>query len=168
MTQERIPWRIWLVLIVVMALQTTWLARWQLFGAHLDLPLLSVVSTALWLGWETGMAYGLAAGLLMGFCADAYVGSFAFSRAVVGGAFGLMSSHFSRDNPLVPPLCAMGAVLMANLIFWIMSPTEFSVGWWAQHTASSMALHMLLIWPVHFVIGRLVLRPERSMFAPNR
>lgn len=168
MTQERVTWRIWLILIVVMALQTTWCARCEFYGAHLDLALLSVISVALWLGVETGLAYGLVAGLLTGFCADAYVGSFAFSRAVVGGAFGTLSSHFSRDNPLVPPLCAAGGVLLANLVFWIMAPTEFPALWWARHTAAGMALHMVVIWPVHFVIGRLVLRPERSMFAPNR
>ncbi|MBV9469249.1 MAG: hypothetical protein JO316_11670 [Abitibacteriaceae bacterium] len=168
MVQERATWRAWLILIVVIALQTTWLSRLILFGVHLDLPLLSVISVSLSLGWETGVAYGLVAGLLTGYCSDAYVGSFAFSRAVVGGVLGVLNTHFARDNPLVPPLCAMGGVLLANVIFLIMCPTEFSVSWWVGNTINSMFLHMLFIWPVHFVIGHLVLLPERSMFASNR
>src|SRR5215210_1560367 len=110
-------WRIWVVLVVAVALQTTWLARWEPFGTHIDLPLLTVLSVAMLLGWETGAAYGLAVGLLTGYAAAFHVGSFAFSRAVVGGVFGFVDRRLSHESPLVPPLCAALAVVVANSVF---------------------------------------------------
>jgi len=162
--QERPVWRIWIVLYVAMALQTTWLADWRPFGARADLPLLTTVSTALLLGWEMGAIYGLLAGFLTGCFADYNVGSFAFSRAVVGGVFGGFDKGFSRDNPLAPPLCAIGAIVLANLIFWIMSPGDFTLRVWAQSTLTSAALNALLMWPLHWLLERFVLPPTRMMF----
>lgn len=168
MNKERATWRIWPILIVAMALQTTWLAHKQLLGIHVDLPLLTVVSVALLLGWETGALYGLAAGVLTGYCADWNVGSLAFSRAVVGGVLGFAELHFSRENPLAPSLCAAGAVLLANVVLLIMAPLDHPVMWWVQQTPISMAIHMVLIWPVYAVVDHLVLLPARSMFAGTR
>jgi rod shape-determining protein MreD len=157
-------WRIWIVLVAAVALQTTWLARWEPFGTHIDLPLLTVVSVALLLGWETGAAYGLAAGLLTGYFVGTNLGSWALSRMVAGGVFGLSSKGFSRDNPLAPPLCAAGAVLLANLVFLVMSPTDFPVSWWVYHTLVTMGIHAILIWPLHWLIHRFMLPPTRLMF----
>jgi rod shape-determining protein MreD len=163
--EERPTWRIWIILYVVLAVQTTWLADWRPFGARADLPLLTTVSIALLLGWELGAIYGLFAGFLTGCFADYNVGSFAFSRALVGGLFGVFDKGFSRENPLAPPLCAGGAVLLANLIFWIMSPADFTLAAWANRTLADGLLNALLIWPLHWLVARFVLPPTRMMFA---
>jgi rod shape-determining protein MreD len=146
---EQLTWRIWPALLVAVALQTTWLAHWRPGGASIDLPLLLVVSVALQLGWEIGAAYGLCAGLLMGFYAGTNLGSFAMSRLIAGGLLGLFERRFSRDNPFTPPLCAMGAVIVANTIFLIISPTEFSVVWWLRYNGQFAAGPRILIYPVH-------------------
>lgn len=163
--QERATWRIWPALILALAVQTTWLARWQPLGIHIDLPLLMVVSVALLLGWEIGLVFGLVAGALTGYCAAFNLGSFAFSRTLVGGVLGLLETRMSRDNPLAPPLCAAGAILLANFVFFLMSPTDFTFGWWVRQTLAGALLHALLIWPLHAVVARWVLPPARMMFS---
>ncbi|HEX8833094.1 MAG TPA: hypothetical protein VF719_02775, partial [Abditibacteriaceae bacterium] len=96
MTPELPSWRIWLMLPFVLALHTTWLAHWQPWGARVDLPLLTVVSVSLLLGWEFGAGYGVVAGLFTGFFAATNLGSFALSRMVAGGVLGLFDKGFSR------------------------------------------------------------------------
>ncbi len=153
-----------MALLLAVALQTTWLARWRLFGAHVDLPLMTVISVALLAGWEIGALYGLIAGLLTGYIVGAHVGAFALSRLVVGGTLGALEHRFSHDNPFAPPLCAAGAVAASSLILLVMSPTDFSLAWWARHTLVSVGSHALLILPVHWLMARFVLPPARTMF----
>jgi hypothetical protein len=126
-----------------------------------DLPLLTVVSVGLLLGWEWGAGYGVAAGLLSGIYAPTSLGSFALSRLVVGGIIGLFDKSFSRDNPFAPPLCAAGATLGANFLFLIMAPTSFPLDWWLGKTLGAMGTHALLIWPVHWLMQRYAAPPPR-------
>jgi rod shape-determining protein MreD len=158
-------WRIWLLLILAVALQTTWLARVTLWGVHPDLPLLLSISVALLTSWRSGMIFGLAAGLLTGYVAAKNIGSFAFSRLVAGGALGLADRTVARDNILAPPLLAAGGTLLADLIVLIMAPTDFPLSWWLQHTPVRMAMHALLIWPLHWCIARWILPQARTMFS---
>ncbi|HEX8835149.1 MAG TPA: hypothetical protein VF719_13155, partial [Abditibacteriaceae bacterium] len=57
-----------------------------------------------------------------------------------------------------------GATLLSNLVFLIMSPTDYPLLWWLQVTATSILAHALLIWPIHFLIQRFVLPPTRITF----
>jgi LytS/YehU family sensor histidine kinase len=164
MKQEFPTWRIWLLLLLATALQTTWFSGLQPGGSHVDLPLLTCTSISLLLGGGMGAAYGLGAGLAAGFCAGTNVGSFALSRLVAGGLFGLFDHGFSRDSALAPPLCAAGAVVLSNLVFLVMSPLDFTLVWWLAHTAARALSHAVLIWPVHLFIQRIVLPPSRRMF----
>jgi hypothetical protein len=84
---------------------------------------------------------------------------------VVGGVLGLFERRFSRDNPLTPPLCAMGAVLLSNLIFLVISPTDFPLSWWLQKTVTTLATHAILIYPVHWLVTKFILPPPRMMFS---
>jgi rod shape-determining protein MreD len=162
--QEQSTWRMCLVLVIAVVLQTTLLARWTPLGTHIDLPLLTVVSVALLLGPYAGAGYGLAAGLLMGFYAGVNPGAFAVSRVAAGAVFGLFDKGFSRDNPIAPPLCAAGATLLTNMIFLLMSPTDYAFLWWVQKTIAACIVHALLIWPVHACIVQWALPPKRSMY----
>jgi len=163
--KERATWRIWIVLIVAFAVQTTWLAPLRPLGTWIDVGLLTTVSIALLLGFQVGAIYGLAAGLLTGYGTAFNVGSFIVSRAVVGAVFGSFETRFSGDNPLAPPICAACAVVLANLVFALMSPTTFPFDWWWQQTLRGVVVHSLLIVPLHPLLARLLLPPTRSMFA---
>jgi rod shape-determining protein MreD len=161
----RATWRIWIVLIVALAVQTTWLAHWRVFGTAVDLPLMTTVSVSMLLGWPVGPIYGLFAGLFTGFAAAFNPGSFAVSRAIVGALFGGFEKKFSSDNPVAPVLGAVIGVIVSNLIFAFMSPAAFGWQWWLTHTATGVVLHAFLIVPLHFLLARIVLPPSHLMFA---
>jgi rod shape-determining protein MreD len=152
------------LLLAVTALQTTWLARFTLWDVHIHLPLLTIVSVALLLGPRSGTIYGFFTGLVMGVFTGSNIGSFILSRMAVGGIFGYFERAFSRDNILAPPLCAIGAIVISNLIFFILSPTQFPIVWWLRQTAIAVPLHAIAIWPVHWLIGHFVAPPQRTMF----
>lgn len=148
------------MLWVALALQTTWLAHLSIFGAHLDLPLLCVVSSAMLLGARQGVVFGFVAGLLGGYGAGVSVGSFVVSRMAAGGLCGLFDRRFSVDNPLAPPICAAVATLLSHLIFGLMSPSSFAFVPWMSASLLSAALHAILIWPFFVCLQKLV--PARS------
>ncbi|MEO6908498.1 MAG: rod shape-determining protein MreD [Abditibacteriaceae bacterium] len=153
-------WRAWLVLWVAVALQTTWLAHFSISGAHLDLPLLCVVSSAMLLGARQGVVFGFVAGLLSGYTAGISLGSFVISRMAAGGLCGLFDRRFSVDNPLAPPICAAVATLLSHLIFGLMSPASFVFVSWMSDSLLSAALHAVLIWPFFAFMQMLV--PARN------
>jgi rod shape-determining protein MreD len=161
MPQHRPTWRLWIFLWAILALQTTWLARVEFFGARLDLPLLFTLSAALVLGSESGAAFGLVAGVLTGYVSGASLGSFAFSRLVVGAVFGLFDRRFSSDNPFAPPVCAAAATLLASVIFLALSPDTFSP-YWLRRVLVECGLNAFFIWPVFLCVNKLV-PPARVM-----
>lgn len=153
-------WRIWPMLWFLLVLQTTVFARVLPFGIHLDLVILAVVSVALLCGVETGAIFGLVAGALTGYASGVSMGSFVLSRLLIGIGFGSFTRHFSQDNPLAPPLCAILATIGAHMVFGIFSPGEFSFEWWVQQTLIASALHAILIWPVYWMFARLISVPR--------
>ncbi|RYG63205.1 hypothetical protein EON80_21690 [bacterium] len=76
-----------------------------------------------------------------------------------------IGKRFTVSHPFAPPLSAFCATLMADLLFMLMSPADFSVTWWANHAISAGIVHALLIWPVFWVVARVVKPPQRSLFA---
>ena len=162
MPQEQPTWRIWFLLWALLVLQTTWFSGIEIFGAHLDLPLLATVSVALLLGSETGAVFGLVAGVLTGFIAGSSLGSFALSRLVPGAAFGFFDRRFSLDNPIAPPLCAAGATILSNIIFVALSPENFVAGEWGRRVFAEIILNAIFIWPVYLAVNKLV-PPARTI-----
>jgi len=149
-------WRIWPLLWLLLVLQTTLFARLEPFGVHIDFALLAVVCVSLLLGMETGAIFGLVAGVLTGYCAGISLWSFALTRLMIGAGFGFFDKQFSRDNPFAPPLCAAAATVLANAVFGVLSPGDFTFSWWLHQTAIAAALHAVLIWPVYALFARLI------------
>lgn len=155
-------WRIWVLLWALGVLQTTWLARIEILGATLDLPLLATVAVALLLGSETAAIFGLAAGALTGIIAGSSLGAFLISRLVVGVAFGFFDRKFSSDNPLAPPLCAAAATLLAAVVFVLIAPNTLASGDWTARLLAKIAVNAVFIWPMYLLVNRLV-PPTRTM-----
>lgn len=155
MLQSQPTWRIYIFLWAMLAIQTTWLARVEIFGAHLDLMLLTVVSVALLLGAQNGAVFGLVAGVLTGYIAGASLGSFALSRLIIGSSFGFFDRRFSSDNPFAPPICAAAATFLASVIFLALSPDTFS-SHWLSRVLTECGLNALFIWPVYLCVNKLV------------
>ncbi len=165
--RERATWRIWIVLWLLAALQTTLLARWRPLETDVDWILLSVVSVSILLGWPVGALYGLVAGWLTGVAVGDFPGSFAISRFAAGGVLAGFDKFFSLDNPFAAPLGAAAATIVANLTFALMSPASFPVAWWLQRTGSQIVLHALLIVPLHWLLTRFVLPPSKRLFGDD-
>jgi rod shape-determining protein MreD len=160
--QSQPTWRIWILLWAICVLQTTWLARVEIFGAHLDLPLLATVAVALLLGSETGAVFGFVAGALTGIIAGSSLGAFILSRLVIGAAFGFFDRKFSSDNPLAPPLCAAAATLLSTILLVLIAPDNLATGDWALRLLAKIAVSAVFIWPMYFAVNRLV-PPARTM-----
>lgn len=158
-------WRLALVMILAHALQTTLFAVPILGAARPDLPFLVALAGALLGGVEVGAVAGLAAGVLGGIGAAWHPGSFLISRAIPSAILGAASRRFSVWHPLSPPLCAFGATLLCDAVFFLISPTDFSPAWWARHALWSGILHAALIWPVFLLVARVVKPPQKSLFA---
>lgn len=167
LNRTRETWRIWIVLWLLAALQSSVLGRWRPWNIEVDWLLMSVVSVSILLGWPVGGVYGLAAGWLGGTMAGVFPGSFVVSRALVGAIGSNFSTHFSLGNPLGAPLGAFAGTVVANAAFALMSPSSFPVMWWVERTVGQAPLHAVLIIPLHTVLARL-LRPSARRFTESR
>ena len=143
-------------LYLAVVIQTTWLAGGLAWagGARLDLPLLVVISCGLLCGWRQGAVLGLAAGWLCGVAAAYNLGSFMVSRLCVGAVSGAFDQRFSRDNPLLAPLCMAGGTVLAHLVFGLMSPADF-VQLWPRLMATA-ALNAVVGTALHLLMARFV------------
>ena len=145
-----------IALYLAVVIQTTWLADGLAWanGARLDLPLLVVISCGLLGGWRQGAVLGLAAGWLCGVAAAYNLGSFMVSRLCVGAVGGVFAQRFSRDNPLLAPLCMAGGTVLAHLVFGVMSPADFVQPW--PRLLASAALNAVAGSAIHSLMARFV------------
>ena len=157
-------WRVAILLIAAHALQTTWLAPLHLGAASLDLPFLVALSCALWGGVARGALAGAGAGYLDGLATLFHPGSSLISRLVPCVLAGAGARHLKITNPLVPPFIAALACALADGIYLLFSPGDWTPDYWLAHTPASMMLHALAIWPVFWLVGRLVKPRKELMF----
>lgn len=153
------------LLILLLTIQTSWLARFTLWGVYPDFALLLTVSVALLFGWRAGGVFGLCAGFFSGVLAAKNIGSFLLSRTLCGVVLGVSDRSFARDNIFAPPLLAALGTLLSDFVVLLMAPTDFPLSWWLFHTPVKMLLHSLLIWPLHFLVTKICAPPARSMFS---
>ena len=163
LTQGRF-WRVLPLMLLAHALQTTWLAPVRLGVAGLDLPFLVALSTALWGGAARGAVAGAGAGYLAGLAALWHPGSFLVSRLVPCVLVGVLAPRVRVTNVLAPILAAALGALLADAFYILLSPGDLPWDYWRVHAPASMALHALLIWPVFWLVGRVVRPPKQLMF----
>lgn len=161
---ENGTWRIWPPLFLAFVLQTSVLARLEIAGAHLDLPLLVVLCVALVLGWREGLLFGLVAGMTTAYLVAKNPGALAFSVLMTGAVVGLTTRASWRENPFAPPLLAALGTLFCDAIVLVMTPTDFSISWWLHHTPVRMLTNAVFIWPVLRVLSRWLNPPSKLRF----
>lgn len=157
-------WRVVPLIILAHALQTTWLASLHLGVAQLDLPFLVAISVALWGGAERGAIAGAGAGYLAGLAAMWHPGSFLVSRLVPCLLVGLAAPRLRVTHILAPPLAAALGALLCDAFYVLLSPGDMPPDFWRAHVPASVMLHSLAIWPVFWLVGRLVKPPKLLMF----
>lgn len=158
-------WRAVPLLILAHALQTTWLAPVHLGAAKLDLPFLVALAIALVGGAQRGALAGAGAGYLAGLAAMLHPGSLLVSHLVPCVAVGWLAPKLGRANPFVPPLLAAGAALLADGFYLLFAPGEWNFSYWSAHAPAAMLLHALAIWPVLWLVRRVVRPPQLLVFS---
>ena len=164
MLKEGRFWRVVPLMILAHALQTTWLAPVRLGEAHLDLPFLVALSTALWGGNPRGALAGAGAGYLAGLAALWHPGSFLVSRLMPCLIVGAFAPKLRVTNFFAPILAAALGALLGDAFYLLLSPGEGTPDYWRAHVPASILLHVLAIWPVFWLVGRVVKPPKQLMF----
>ncbi len=157
-------WRVLPLMLVAHALQTTWLAPLRLGVAQLDLPFLVALATALWGGVGRGALAGAGAGYLAGLAALWHPGSFLVSRLVPCLVVGALAPRVRVTNFFAPILAAALGALLADAFYVLLSPGDLPWKYWRVHAPESVLLHALAIWPVFWLVGRVVRPPKQLMF----
>lgn len=147
-------WRVCLALGVAYLIQTTYLAQLLVYETRCDLLLVVVVCVALLGGQERGAWCGFLAGVLSGYAGAWHLGSFIVSRVAAGAAVGYLPRKVSTENAFAPIICAVLGTLVADLVFLVMSPTNFSLTWWLRHTIVSCLLHATVAYPLYFLLKK--------------
>ena len=158
-------WRAVPLVILAHALQTTWLASLHLGAASLDLPFLVALAIALAGGPGRGAFAGAGAGYLAGLSAMLHPGSLLVSRLVPCVMVGWLASRIGRANLFVPPLLAAGVALLADGFYLLFSPGEWDLIYWSAHAPAAMLLNAMAIWPVLWLVRRVVRPPQLLVFS---
>lgn len=158
-------WRAVPLLILAHAFQTTWLASVHLGAASLDLPFLVALAIALSGGPQRGALAGAGAGYLAGLAAMLHPGSLLVSRLIPCVAVGWLAPRLGRNNPLAPPILAAGAALLGDGFYLLFSPGEWNLAYWSAHAPAAMLLNALAIWPVLWLVCRIVRPPKILVFS---
>jgi len=100
--------------ILLIAVQSTWLAEIELFGlVKPDMILILVIAYGLYHGYYKGAFLGLIAGLFMDVLSGGVIGIGALVKMAAGFSAGLLQKLIFKDNLLVPTL----AVFLGTVIF---------------------------------------------------
>ncbi len=165
LTQEGRFWRAVPLLILAHALQTTWLAPLHVGAASFDLPFLVALSVSLAGGAGRGALAGAGAGYLASLAAWLHPGSLLVSRLVPCVAVGWLAPKLGRSNPFGPPLLAAGATLLSDGCYLLFSPSEWILAYWSARTPAAMLLNALAIWPILWLVRRVVRPPKPLVFS---
>lgn len=109
----------WLILsigvVLCVTIQSTWLAALHLPAQVTpDLVLIMAISYGLLRGPDTGLLFGLGAGLFMDLVSGGLIGVQALSKMAAGFFAGFMEKNIFKDNLLVPVIAAFVGTLVCE------------------------------------------------------
>ena len=138
---------------------TVWLAR-------PDFVTVTIVCLALLTGFRRATIGGLCGGFLFAALCGANFGSFMVSRSVAGGLLGKLPRSVQRDNAYVPTIAVFIGTIVAEVVYFIMSPAS-PVGWWTKMLLAQAVYNTIITLPVYWLLQRALGKPKTS-FAPYR
>lgn len=152
--------RRWLILtgalLLSICLQSTFFARFNLFGVAPDLVLVIVVSHALLYGPISGSLWGLVGGLFLDLASGGILGINILLKTALGFGIGLFERTVFKDNLLVPTILVVFATLANETISYLILT---ALGWRGQlgsyfiFTVIPLLLqHMILTFPVYYLL----------------
>jgi len=149
---------IFVILLISIVLQSTILARLNLFGVTPDLVLVITVCYGLLYGPSQGLFLGLAGGLLLDLAGGGILGINILTKALLGYGAGYMGKTVFKDNIFIPLLISAVATLAGEIAAFIFL-TAF--GWHGRFfnylfaTILPLSLYnLLLAGPVYLLMLR--------------
>ena len=156
---------IWfVVMLLAVSLQSTMIPAIAVGGIRPDLVLVVVVSAALADGKETGILCGIFGGLVQDLLSAGPFGVNTLAKMLVGLLVGIYEHKVNKKNlfmPLVAVSVGTFTALAVNMAFLLGYGQGEAVLTLLIQTPPTLAYHLLLIVPVHFVILRLKRRLEK-------
>lgn len=113
----------WTLLLVAVVLQGGLAGHLRVGGYLPDFVLTVVLCLGLLTGAAPGGVIGFVGGALEGILVGASPGGFLVSRIAAGLAVGIVSERLFRENWLVPVTLVFAGTVLAELIFFFITPT---------------------------------------------
>jgi rod shape-determining protein MreD len=155
-----------LLLLLAGLLQATIVSSLEVGSGHPDLTLVLVVSIALLRGPLLGAVAGFWAGLVLDVAAFETLGLSSLLLTLVGylaGRFGEATSKSSPHPPLVAvALATIGVALGSGLLHFMLGESVAASDLFGRVLLPTLALNLLLAYPVHRLNRQLFPSPERE------
>lgn len=127
--------------------------------AHPDFVLVVAACGGVLTGPVRATFTGLWAGLLTAILSDVNYGSLLVSRTVMGILAGWLHHHVIRDSIVVPPLVALAATAVAEIIYFLMAPSH-GITIWLRSVGGEALYNMALSFPIYFGLRAIGMGPE--------
>jgi rod shape-determining protein MreD len=149
--------RLFLVVVMLVVIQTTVFPHLRVFGAAPDLCLLATVAVAYEAGPDTGAMFGFFSGLAIDLFLASPLGVSALSFAIIGYLVGVFQSGLLRPSGWVAPMLGGLAGLAGGALFVVVASIAGEDGLLNGHSVKIIvvaAIYDALLAPLIFPIGR--------------
>lgn len=146
--------RLLLVLIVLLTIQTTWMADWRPFGVPGDLLLLFAIAAGLAAGPTRGAIVGFCAGIAVDLVQQTPFGLSSLTYLAVGYAVGSAHAGVLRSAPWIPVVAGFVATVL-GLVFYVMLGQivgqQFGLPGLARILVVTAVMNAVLVLPAMYV-----------------
>jgi rod shape-determining protein MreD len=149
--------RLFLVIVMLVVIQTTVFPHLRIFGTMPDLLLLATIAVAYEEGPDTGAIFGFASGLALDLFLTTPLGCSALSFAIVGYLVGVFQGGMLRPSGRVAPALGFVGGLAGNALFVVIASIAGEDGLLNGHSVKVIivaACYDALLAPLIFPIGR--------------
>lgn len=115
---------VFLLFVFTLLLQQSPIFPFHYGGIDLLIPFILLLG--LWRGSNEGVLYGFLAGFLEGTCAGYAMGTFIFTRTLLGWGGGMLKGIVVREHPLTVSLLTFWGTLVCDLLFLFLYPHPFT------------------------------------------
>jgi rod shape-determining protein MreD len=156
----------WGLLTLAVLLQIMFVSELEVASGHPDLVLVLLVAVALRRGPLLGAAVGFWAGFLLDLAALETLGLTSLLLTLAGygaGRLGEVMSKSSSHPPLIAvALATVGVLLGSAFLHFVLGTTASPSALFGRVLLPTLALNLLLAWPVHRLVRRVFPRATRE------
>lgn len=149
-------WKLLVLLLFPIALQTTVFSHLNLLGVVPDLVLIIIICYGLLNGTNKGLFLGLIGGFLLDLTAGGILGINIITKALLGFCAGHLERMVFKDNLFVPIISVLvGTIISELLSFLILSAFGWRMGFFPFFFSILIPLclyHIILTGPVYIIL----------------